>query len=378
MPLRDSGLMIRSQAELLAMIDRVLDSDYINGLKAGEGYEIVQAQAKEFARISLAIRNTGDGLFAAYASGGSFSTGIVELFRTSTVSPACTVLAGTIVQARGGKLFRTIQDAVFGANDQGPYAVGVRSVFEEWQANTEGQTVTHGVTVPGEIDTIRTLIQDPLYADPTIMVRQLAPTSGGKSPMLDLLARGNNLSRNSGESDDSLSYRIRNLPDNLTPGAIERMLRTILGPAGARWEYVEPIELDFQTVYDAPEDSNVFTYDDPRPRYFPAVNWYADDREQWATFYAVVGKIQPMADYGGAYDDPAVAALGLISPVTRGRRAIPSYDLPDSSTFGTMDDLGLAYDGRDVGQDGLLNSLYDQMQSLRAAGIVGGLLQEGY
>jgi hypothetical protein len=370
--------MVRSQDELLAMIDRILDSDYIDGLKAGEGYEIVQAQAKEFARISQAIRVTGDGLFAAYASGGSFATGIVEFYRTSTVSPACTVLAGTIVQARGGKLFRTIQDAVFGANDQGPYAVGVRSVFQEWQANTDGQTLTNGVLIPGEIDTIRTLIQDPLYADPTIMVRQIDPTVGGRAPMLDLLARGNNLRRNSGESDESLSYRTRNLPDNLTPGAMERMLRTLLGSTGARWEYVEPFELDFQTSYDAPEGSSVFTYDDPRPRYFPAINWYADDREQWATFYAVVGKIQPMADFGGSYDETIVTLDELRSPITGGKRAVPAFDAPDPGTYGEGLDLGMAYDARDTEQDALLNSVYDQMQSLRAAGIVAGLLKEGY
>ncbi len=377
MPLLDSGLMVRSSAELLAMIDRVLDSDYISGLKAGEGYEIIQAQAKEFARISQAIRVTGDGLFAAFASGGAFATGIVEFYRTSTVSPACVVLAGTIVQARGGKLFRTVQDATFATNDQGPHAVGVRSVFQEWQANTEGQTTTPGgVVIPGEIDVIRTLIQNPLYADPTIMVRQLQPTAGGRSPMLDLLARGNNLTRNSGETDESLSYRTRNLPDNLVPGAIERMLRAMLGPYLARWEYVEPFDLEFQTVYDA--EDNVFAFDDPRPRYLDAIDWVPDDRELWATFYVVVGKIAAIRHYGGAYDDLVTSLDELRSRGINGRRAVPAMDGPDVLEYPNPGHLGMACDVDDLGLNALMSSLYAQMQSLRAAGIVAGLHQEGF
>lgn len=379
MPLLDSGLMIRTEADLLALAERSMDQDYLNGLQAGEGYELIQAHAKMLARVSLAIRTTGDGLFAAYATGGAFATGVVEFFRTNPLGPAVTVKMGTIVEASGGKLFRTINDAVFTASDLGPHIVAVRSIFQEFQANTEGATTTPGgIALPGEISTVRTMIQDPIYADPLIQVRQMDPTVGGRSPMLDLLARGNNLRRLDGESDASLSYRTRNLPDNLVPGAIARMLTTMLGPSQARWEYVEPFETDFQTAYDMTDGPAVFVYDDPDPRYFPALDWYADDREQWGTFYVIVGKIQPLEDFGGAYDDPAGTLDQLLSPVSGGRRCVPAYDQPDSGTYGDGDDLGMAYDGRDLEQDALLNSIWDQMQSLRAAGIVAGLHQEGF
>lgn len=379
MTLLDSGLMVRTEADLLALADRVMEPDYLNGLKAGEGYELIRALAKGFARASSAVRTTGDGLFVAYASGGAFSTGVVEFYRTNTLGPAVTVLSGTIVQADGGKLFRTVQDAVFTASDLGPHVVAVRSVFQDFQANTDGATTTPGgIDRPGEISTVRTMIQSPAYADPGIQVRQMNPTVGGRAPMLDLLARGNNLSRYSGETDLSLSYRTRNLPDNLTPGAIERMAEALLGPTDSRWEFVESWETDLQTAYDLDDPMGVFTYDDPRPRYFPALDWYADDREQWGTFYLVVGKIQPMEDYGGGYDDTVYSLDELISPISGGRRAVPAYDMPDSETFGEGADLGICYDGRDVAQDALLNSVYEQMQSLRAAGIVAGLHQEGY
>jgi len=373
--------MIRSSADLLALADRVMEPDYLNGLKAGEGYEIIRAQAVQLARVSTAVHVTGEGLFASYASGGAYSTGLVEFYRTAAVGPAVVVLSGTIVEAVGGKLFRTIQDATFGVADPGPHTVGVRSVFQDFQANTDGPVVAPQGTIPGEIQTVRTMIQSPAYGDPNVMVRSVTSTLGGRSPMLDLLAVQNNLHRYAGEPDEALSYRTRNLPDNLTPGAMERMLTILLGPSQARWELLESWETDFQTAYDLPDglDGQVFTYDDPRPRYFPSIDWYADDREQWGTFYVVVGKIQPLSDFGGAYDDLApLSAEMLRSPVSGGRRAIPAYDLPDSGTFGDGEDLCIAYDGRDVEQDALLNSVYEQMQSLRAAGIVAGLHQEGY
>lgn len=377
----DSGLTQFSQDDLLRLADQVLDSDYVHGLKSGEGYEILQAYAAQFARLSEAVRHTGDGSFVSYAHGGSYAQGAVELFRTGVGNPAVVVKAGTVVTAAGGKFFRSLEDAVFAHNDNGPHAVHVQSIFQTWQGNTVGRTITpRGDTLPGEIDTIRILVEDPPYGDPNIQVRQINPTTGGAFPMLDLLALQNRLMRRRGESDESLAFRIRNLPDNLTPAAIKRAITTLLGAAHVSYEFVESWNPKFQTAYDMPDvtaHSNVFTYDDPRPRYFPALDWYADSREQWGTFYVVVAKIQPIRDYGGAYDDVALDAAHLVSSRTGGRRALPAYDLADSSTFGTGVDLGMAYDGRDVGQDALLRSVYSHMQALRAGGIVAGLLQDG-
>jgi len=39
-------------------------------------------------------------------------------------------------------------------------------------------------------------------------------------------------------------------------------------------------------------------------------------------------------------------------------------------------DLGLAFDGRDVAQDALLDSVWELLTNLRAAGIVAGLQQK--
>lgn len=377
----DSGFPAFDQDHFLRLMPRVLDPEYVAGLQAGQGYEVLQAYARMFARASLAIQRTAVGMLAAYARGGSLATGTVEFYRAAGLA-AVTVKSGTVVQAIGGRYFRTLEDAVFAVGDLGPHAVLVRAVFLDWQHNTIGTTVTPaGVTIAGEVDTIKVLVEDPPLADTAVKVRQIVDFSGGSAPMLDLLAKAQNITRDRGESDESLSYRIRNLPDNITPASMERNAAILLDPWRVRYEFVETQDTAFQTAYDMPDGlavSNVFTYDDTRARYFPAINWYADQTEQWGTFYINVGEIKSIRDWGGCYDDPATTAAVLENPTTGGRRAVAALDLPDASTYGTGEDLGLCYDGRDTGIDGLTSSIAKMMQSNKAAGVVAGLQQEGW
>lgn len=375
-PNSDSGFTAHDQTYYLRLAERVLDPEYVKGLQAGEGYELLQAFAKINARASEAIKNTAEGSFITYAQLGSFAEGVVEFYR-SAVHGAVTVKAGTIVQAEGGRFFRTLNDAVFGALDLGPVSANVRSLFQNYQHNVTGTVVTNGgITLPGEIDTIRVLVEEPPFGDPSIKVRQLVSTTGGRDPSLELLAVERGITAANGETAISLAYRLRHLPENITPVAIRKALENLLEPYRATFEFVEPFDLDFETAYDMGEGSNVFTYDDPRPTMFPAINWVSDERELWGTFYVNISQIEPIEDYGGCYDDPATTADQLISPNSGGRRAIPAYDLADSSTFGTGVDLGLCFDGRDVAQDALLDSVWDLLTSLRAAGIVAGLQQK--
>lgn len=198
--------------------------------------------------------------------------------------------------------------------------------------------------------------------------------------MLDLLAKGNGLERASGEGDESLAWRTRNLPDNLTPAAIQRNLDILLAPYQATWEMYETWDASFVGAYDLPMDTAeacVFILDDTAPRTFPALGWVPDDVEQWGTFYVNISQIQPIEDYGFCLDEPATTADMLISPVSRGRRAIAAYDMPDSSTFGAGDDLVGCLDGPDVGQGSLLGAIWEMLATHRAAGIVAGLEQEG-
>lgn len=372
----ESGFVAHDQNYYLRLAERVLDPEYIKGLQAGEGYELIQAFAEINARASEAVKNTAEGLFISYAQLGSFSEGVVEFYRTAA-HVAVTVKAGTIVQADGGRFFRTLNDAVFGPMELGPKPANVRSLFQTYQHNVTGTVVTDGgVTLPGEIDTIRVLVEDPPFGDPSIKVRQITNMSGGRAPSLELLAIDRGVPRIDGESGVSLAYRLRHLPENITPNAIRNALKALLEPYRATFEFIETFDLDFETAYDMGEGSNVFTYDDPRSTMFPAINWVSDERELWGTFYVNISQIEPIEDYGGCYDDPAGTAEEALSPNSGGRRAVAAYDLPDSTTFGTGADLGLAFDGRDVAQDALLESVWELLTSLRAAGIVVGLQQK--
>lgn len=377
----ESGFADHDQAYFLSVADQTLEQDYVKGLQAGEGYEILQAQARIFARVSQAVKRNADGMLVAYAKGGKLAEGSVEFYRTSATLGAFTVLAGTIVSASGGRFFRTLEAAAFTSLDLGPHAVRVRSVFQDYGHNVLGQTITSaGHTINGEIDTVVTLLEDPPLHEPNVKVRQITDLQNGRQPQLDLLALQEGLSRRNRETDESLAYRTRNLPDNLTPAAIERQVQNLVEPYGLRYEFIEPWDLTFQSAYDMETGmahSNVFTYDDKRARYFRAVNWYADDVEQWGTFYVNVGKCQPIRDYGGMYDDVAATAGHLFSATSRGYRAVSAYDLPDMASVGDGSRLAIGYDCRDEGHDALMASIWEMMQTHRAAGITAGLQQEG-
>ena len=376
----DSGLVSHDQAYFLRVADQTLEEDYVKGLQAGEGYEILQAQAKIFARVSQAIKANAEGMLAAYARGPTLSEGTVEFYRTATGGGAFTVKSGTIVSANEGRFYRVLEDAVFTSLDLGPHAVRVRAIFRDYQHNVIGQTITpSGHTINGEIDTITVLIEDPPLQEPAIKVRQITDFSGGRSAQLDLLALQEGLSRRTREGDESLSYRIRNLPDNITPAAIERQVQTLIEPYGLRYEFIESWDPTFQMAYDMTPGSayaNIFVYDDKRSRYFRAINWYADDVEQWGTFYVNIGKCQPIRDYGGLYDDTAATTGHLYSATSHGHRAVSAYDLPDMSTVGAGTSLAIGYDCRDVAHDALMASISEMMQTCRAAGIKAGLHQE--
>ena len=377
----DSGFLSYDQNYFLRVAEKSLDPDYVAGMKADEGYELLQQQAKEFSRVSQAIVNTANGMLAAYARGGSYANGTVEFYRTDYTAGSVTVRSGTVVQSSGGRYFIVISDAVFGSTDLGPKTAYARSVFQDWQANVQGQITTPaGVTISGEIDRIRNLVEDPAYGDPSIKVRQIQDLAGGRAPMLDLLARSNGIRREGSETDPSLSYRLRNLPDNLTPASMDRNLKILLAPYGVRWEFVETFGPSIGAAYGMPDTdpgAEDFHYNNTDTRYFPTTGIYVDSRDAWGAFYVVIGKIQPIEDYGGTYNDPANSADELISPVSGGRRAIAAYGLTDSATIGT-DDIALCYGGPDVGIGALTDSVALMAQSHRAAGVSATILREGW
>lgn len=373
-----------TQAELLRLYDRVYPPGYIEPLKSpGPGYEVLQASAKVGARTSLAVERASASLFFLSASEGAYASGFVQLFRPAPHPEAITVVVkqGTSVRSsKGGRRYFTTADVTFGPTDLGPITVGVVAEAMGYEWNEPGPRVTaDGTLLHGEIDTVDTLVEDPEVGDITIRVVQIADTTGGKDATLDALGLDRGMPRVDGEADDAYRGRIRALPDNISPDAIERALQQLLFPVGGGYSFIEAWSLALQTCWDAPDDiipgsnfdPNLFVYDDPRPD-VPFRNRWLDESTFDGAFIVVVPLLPAMREFGTAYDD-----TGLIPgdfQTSLGARALSVWDAPDDLGFGYL--LG-AWDGEDVGLATTWKTVYETLLRLKAAGISVALELEG-
>jgi hypothetical protein len=243
-----------SQAALLAVFDRVLDPAWLLPLKQpGPGYEVLQAYAAMWERVSEAAVNSLN-VFTLSSQGGQLAQGYVVLTRNSGDLPAETVKAGTMVTtSNGNRVFFTTDDAVFAAGatiatsaTTGQQSIPIQAAAQDWQWNVPGQAnAANGDALAGDVDTIYLpLVLDAngeIIYDPAIAVTNVVPTTGGRPAILDQLAADQGLSRLSGESDIALSTRLRQLPDTVSPGAIQRIIQRVLGPYGSAWTLQEPL-----------------------------------------------------------------------------------------------------------------------------------------
>jgi len=373
-----------TQQELLDLFDRLLPGHYIDPLKTvGPGYEVLQAAAAAGVRLSTAIARYGKGAFILSAEGGAPATGVVEFWRpTANPEPvAVTILAGTLVKSsKGGRTYRTTADVTFAQPDLGPLAVPVVSTFNGYNYNEPGIAVTpDGSSLEGEIDTIVTLVEDPPVGDVTFRVRHTVATTGGVDASLDQHGSDRLIFRGQGEGDDSYRGRIRALPDNISPDAVDRTLQQLLLPYGASYNFIETFEVGYQTCWDAPPDSiagspfdpNLFCYDDPRNP-VPFRNRWMDENDMRGAFIVTVPAFGPVADRGLAYDDTAANASDLSNPL--GARAVGAWDVASTLGFGYLQG---SWDGYDLPRASTMKTLYDTLQSIKAAGTAAALELEG-
>ena len=451
-----------SQQELLDLLDRILPESYLTPLQAGMGYEILRAYASVWAAISQSAQEVGSDAQVATAGDGAYSTGNVQLYRTSlpqvgeqipgqagtaasivtgapsgqmrvtglanitaadigryiqasntyaegntggfriisavdastcdvinasaTVPDAnngsiawyeedrtVTVKAGTVVGASvGGQDFGTVSDVVFSSTAYGPISVGVRSVAIGYEFNVPGQVVTAaGVTLPGAIDTMKVLIENPPLLDTSIRVLQITATSGGADGTLNTLGADRGIDRQLNEAVASYRARVRALPNTVTPVAITAAVRDILRPYNVEWEIIETFDVAYQTCFDSPSgdipgagfNASLFAYDDDRLNTFHG-RWM-DTNDYRGGVIVVVGSMQPIADLGMAYDDTAPDAPSLASAFPGGSRAVCAYDMPNSYLLS----LQGAYDGDDYARNATYLALYATLQAIKAAGV---------
>lgn len=373
-----------TQEELLRLYDRIYPPGYIEPLRSpGPGYEVLQASAKGGARVSLAVERASASLFFLSATGGAYATGSVHLFRPAPHPEGIDVVVkrGTIVMSSvGGRRYFTTEDVTFVAAALGPFLVGVQAEAQGYEWNEPGPRITAaGVVLPGEIDTIVTLVEEPAVGDITIRVLQVTDTIGGKDATLDALGGDRGMPRVDGEADDAYRGRVRALPDNISPDAIERALQQLLFPLGGGYSFIETWELTLQTCWDAPDDviagsnfdPNLFVYDDPRPS-APFRNRWLDESTFDGAFIVVVPLLQAVQDFGPVFDDTGMIPGDFQTDL--GRRAVSAWDTPDDLGFSYL--LG-CWDGEDVALATTMKTVYETLLRLKAAGISVALELEG-
>jgi len=285
---------------------------------------------------------------------------------------AVTVKAGTVVTTGAtSRDYTTDVDVLFSPTDLGPKAVTVTAISHGYEWNQPGPVTTaDGTVLPGEIDTIRTLVEDPPLLDIGIQVRQTVAASGGVDASLESLGADRGIERGSGEQLERYRNRVRALPDTVSINAFARTIIDMLAPYGLGYELIEAYDIAFQTMWDGlaytPAGSaynpNLFAYDLPDEGPFRA-RWL-DINNMWGGVIVVVEASQPIEDHGMAWDDPAVITDDLRSPLTGGSRAVSAFDVPDSFVGWTLG----CWDGQDNARISLYDGICDTLQAIKPAG----------
>lgn len=294
-----------------------------------------------------------------------------------------TVKAGTVVTcSRGGQDFKTTADVTFYPGTLGPYAVGITAIAQGYQWNVIGTVVAaDGTSLPGDIDTIKTLVEDPPLGDLTIRVQHLVDTSGGADAVLDQLGADRGIIRRANEDDTTYRGRVSALPDTISPGAVARACKAALESYKAPFDIIETWDIAYQTCYDGPTDPIVGSsydptlcvYDDYRPAE-PFRGRWMDESELRGCFIVVIDPIPPISDYGMAFDDTAASVIALYYAQTGGSRAVGAFDVPSTLGFNYLQG---AWDGYDASAAALFSGLYESLQAIKAAGVVAAIELNG-
>lgn len=369
--------MALTQDEFLNAIDGAVPDSYLGPLKdPGPGYELYQASAAVGVRCSEAVDRFEQDAYILSSRGGVLATVPCTFYRDGFVAGAGTMLAGCIVRAsRGGQIYKTIEDASFGPTDLETSPVAGLAIGFGYEWNIRGPYVDpQGNTWPGELDTIDLPLQDPIFWDPTIRVRNDSDADGlGRPPMLDVLGGERLVRRQPNEGDVSYRARIRTLPDTVTPAAILRQLTNFFRRIpGLFWRRIETWRHEYQECYDAPDlpptafenfDANLFCYDDPRPP-SPIANRYLGENDYLGSFIVEVAMPPAITDFSFVYDDPAGDATGI--PLTVASRALSAYDVPDTMVPPAF---APSYDGVDFGIEAFFTDLFALLDEIKAGGV---------
>lgn len=354
-----------SQTYFLGILDNCYPIDYIVGLKRTQnsGYEQFQGTAKVAERVSTAIARFECDSFVISAGGGQKATGTIEVWKTE--SSAFTLLRGTKVSTSDGREFVTMEDVVFDGIDPGPFTVAIEAVTTGYEYNTQGEVIArNGELLPGDITELVYAIVTPDTFDPSIQIRQILPTEGGRSAALDGLGADLGVTRIQYESDDEYRLRIKEIPDTISPNAIIRGVNRLLQARNPAWsctlrEIGYPlfpgIYYDAGSSFDSPQNPDHNFAWDMNPDYRPS-DYYkllVDNIDRRAFFIVEVPEVADSRDFGFVYDSTPAAAY----PVAN------AYDTT------ALDAKDAAYDGFTTYSGAFYKAIYDVIDQKRAAGV---------
>jgi hypothetical protein len=353
---------------------QIYPPSYLDALiSPGPGYEILQADAVLFARVSLAAARVDCGSHILDSFGGALSNGYVEFRRISAASGDTTIRAGSVVStSKGGRNYLTLADAVFAGGALGPVSVQVAAVQPGFEYNVTGARLTAtGVVLPGDVDTVTKLDAflspsgDRFFGSPAFTVTNPLDICGGRPPMLDGLGDDRGIARSNSEADADYKNRIRALPETVTPNALRAAINAAFAlygySIGAGIDFIETWSPDYQTCYDA-VGTNIFCFDDPRDINIFRNRWYGEEDFRGALI-VVVPVLGAISDVGMAFDDTAAGPMA-ISPDTGGLRALSAFDVLTTTPIQQG-----GYDGFDLAKQGVYMGLYDLLDRIKAGGV---------
>jgi len=313
---------------------------------------------------------------------------------------------GTVVETSyGGRDYTTNLPITFGIG-QLQQNVDVTAVAASYQYNVPGPiAIANGTILPGSVTIIKAPLYTPPYVPTPFTVSQVTDICGGNPPTLDQLGQDRGITRRNGESDTAYRNRVRTLPDTVSPGAIKRLLTQIQTPLGVTFDFIETWEITYQTCWNAPSpngprvssnggtypgtptyqnpsptnplyNANLFVYNDPRPAYPPFENRWLGQVDYRGAFIVTVPNLTSVSMLGMAYNDPSSTPGGAPSGLqtTLGKRAVSAYNVPATNFAG---ELQGAYNGSDSGKQAVYDSLAEQLDQIRAAGVTVEIVLQG-
>lgn len=366
----------KDQAYYFRSLQRALPKNYVDGLTVAGGVENLYAVAAVTARVSLAMSRWNAATLVGYAQLGRRATGWVYFWRQSSTAGAVTVKHGTIVGTNDRRLFFTKTDVVFGPTDLGPFAVEVEATLPGFEYNIDGEHLTAlNETIPGEITSIYTLLEEPDFGDPSIQVRNVAPFEGGVDAQLEQLAEDRGVSpKHADETEDAFRLRIKTGINGVTPASITRVGLALFRRWSPTFQFaiIDAWNPTYQTGYDGPIPgvpdfpATLFVYDDPRPP-GPYNRWLSQEGANGGEFIAIMSYLPCLTDSTFWLDDPADAPGKYLTPGTDGgARAASFLDLPDVLPGGLLQSC---LNGRDAAADGVYASVNKMLNDLRAGGV---------